>query len=140
MIGAGVSDKAIAGRRREMKKPSFSEEWCMARRSRALRRDILLPRPSALALRSTNTVMATTALSSFGENLNHKDHIYEGNIHMLNSVSKNREIFLRVLVPSLVANCQEVKAETEAGDWEGLGPRRRARPKRAATTELGRAS
>lgn len=129
MIGAGVSDKAIAGRRRDKKKPSFSERWCMARRSGAIRRDILLPRPSALALRSTNTVMATTALSSFGENLNHKDHIYEGNIDMLNSVSKNREIFLRLLVPSLVANCQEVKAETEAGDWETAGATRKSKAK-----------
>jgi hypothetical protein len=42
---------------------------------------------------------------------------FANNTHMLDSVSKNREIFLRVLVPSFVVNYDEVKAETEAGDW-----------------------
>jgi len=44
--------------------------------------------------------------------------VFPGNAHMLDSVSKNREVFLRVLVPSFVVNYEEVKQETLAGDWQ----------------------
>jgi hypothetical protein len=54
---------------------------------------------------------------------------YRDNTHMLDSVSKNREIFLRVLVPSFVVNYQEVKQETEAGDWETAGKKGKAKAK-----------